>query len=305
MDHAAGNVDPIKGENVVRIDLQDIYRANPKAFIAASAVIAAAFAFLVIKGVSSSGSSSPSVKPPAAHGTTTSPRAATTTAAAGVTTPDPNYRPVYQTVPQTPALQAIETQLGGLPPAAAAAGEALTTPAPAWSRSYPAVSGNVLSDPTGYAVAFAQELLDRDYARVRRGQLLAWSQAEAAAELLPGIPDSVAQKTLYIGLTDPSLAGLTGSPVPSAITWRADAKAGVTQTVYSVLAQPNATWSQIESEGFQSRDPLMTMYDVTGVLSTTTGTRTTKRHFTLVLGLGSALHHRGFGAFAIAQWDVS
>ena len=73
MDHAAENVDPTKGENVVRIDLQDIYRANPKAFIAASAVIAAAFAFLVIEGISSSGSSSPSAKPAAAHGTTTSP----------------------------------------------------------------------------------------------------------------------------------------------------------------------------------------------------------------------------------------
>lgn len=303
MDHAAGNVEPIKGDSTVRIDLQDIYRANPKAFIVACAVIVAAFGFLVVKGVSSGGSSRTTATSAARSTRTTSPSTGTTTAA-GVTTPDPNYHPVYQSVPQTPALQAMETKLGGLPPQAAAVGEALATPAPTWTRSYPAVSGNVLSDPTGYAVAFTQELLDRDYARQPRSEVLSWSQAEAAAELLPGIPDPVAQKTLYIGLTDPSLAGLTGSPVPSASTWATDAKAGVTQAVYSVLAQPNPTWSQIESEGFQSRDPLMTMYDVTGVLSTTTGKRTMQQHFTLVLGLGSALHHRGFGAFAIAQWQV-
>ena len=163
MDHAAENVDPTKGENVVRIDLQDIYRANPKAFIAASAVIAAAFAFLVIKGVSSGGSSGPSVKPAAAHSTTTSPSAGTTTAAAGVTTPDPSYHPAYATnVPSSPIDEKLASAMGQSGSAMAAL-EALTPPAPAWTTAYPAVPASVTQSDQGYAAAFTEELLDRDY----------------------------------------------------------------------------------------------------------------------------------------------
>jgi hypothetical protein len=298
-------VEDSMGETTVRIDLQDIYRANPKAFIAASAVIAAAFAFLVVKGVSSGGSSSAKSQPAAHVTTTTSSSSSSTVASSGVTAPNPNYHPIYQNVPQTPALQAIETKLGGLPPQAAAAAEVVTPPSPAWSTAYPAVSANVVSDATGYAVAFAQKLLDRNYARESRGALLAWTQAEAAAELLPGIPDAVAPKGLYISLADPALADLTASPVPPARQWSDNAAAGVRQTAYSVVASPDAEWSQLVSEGFQSKDPLMTMYDVTGLLSTTTHSRTTKQHFTLILGLGSALHHKGFGAFSVAQWELS
>ena len=166
MDHAAENVDPTKGENVVRIDLQDIYRANPKAFIAASAVIAAAFAFLVIKGVSSSGSSSPSAKPAAAHGTTTSPSAATTTAAAGVTTPDPNYHPAYaDEVPQIASASGDRDAARG-PAAGGRCGRrgADYTCASVDAELSRGVGECHSSDPTGYAVAFTEELLDRDYA---------------------------------------------------------------------------------------------------------------------------------------------
>ena len=140
MDHAAENVDPTKGDTRVRIDLQEIYRANPKAFIAASALIAAAFAFLVIKGVSCGGNSGPSAKPAAAHSTTTTPSAGTTTAAAGVTTPDPSYHPAYATnVPSSPIDEKLASAMGQSGSAMAAL-EAMTPPAPAWTTAYPAVA---------------------------------------------------------------------------------------------------------------------------------------------------------------------
>jgi hypothetical protein len=291
----------------VRFDLHDLYKANPRLFISAALVIAAGCVLLVVKvgggSHSNSGTSSAQVSTRSTT-TSTGPRTTTSTTS-GVATPDPNYHPTYQSVPQTQALQQIETNLGGLPAQSVADAEALSPPAPAWSTAYPAISGNVRNDANGYAIAFAEELLDRDYSRQTRDGLLAWSQAESAAELLPGIPKAVATKGLYVSLTEPRLADLAASPVPRPGTWDKDARAGVRQSVYSVLANPDAQWGQLVSKGFQSQDPLMTMYDVTGVLQTRTGSTSKTQHFTLVLGLGSALHHPGFGAFSIAEWELS
>jgi hypothetical protein len=287
-----------------------LYKANPRVFIAVAAVIAAGFALLVVKAVGTGGhhTGSPrsaqvttsSSSPPVTTGVSTS------TTPSGVTTPNPSYHPTYQSVPQTPALQQIETSLGGLSPQSVAAAEALGPPAPAWSTPYPAIPTSVRNDANGYAIAFADELLDRNYRHQTRGELLAWSEAESAAELFPGIPKAVAPKGLYVSLTEPSLADLTASPVPTASQWATDAQAGMTQSVYSVLANPDAQWGTLVSKGFQSDDPLMTMYDVTGVLTTKSDGKTERtQHFTLVLGLGSALHHPGFGAFSVAEWELS
>lgn len=291
----------------MRLDVHNLYKANPRIFVAAVVIIAAGFALLIVKaeggGHGSGGSRSTQT---AGHSTpTTGSGKTTSTAASGVTIPDPSYRPTYQSVPQTPALQQIETNLGGLSAQSVAAAEALTPPAAAWSTAYPAIPTSVRHDANGYAIAFAEELLDRNYRHQTRGELLAWSQAEAAAELFPGIPKAVAPKGLYVSLTEPSLADLTASPVPSAARWSADAAAGISQSVYSVLANPDAQWGTLVSKGFESEDPLMTMYDVTGVLAIKDGTTSRTRHFTLVLGLGSALHHPGFGAFSIAEWELS
>ena len=46
---------------------------------------------------------------------------------------------------------------------AMAALEAMTPPAPAWTTAYPAVPASVTQSDQGYAVAFTEELLDRDY----------------------------------------------------------------------------------------------------------------------------------------------
>lgn len=291
----------------MRFDLHDLYKANPRVFIAVGVVIAAGFALLVVKALGTGSSHTGGNRSAqVTSGSTSTPAGqSTTTAPSGVTTPNPDYHPTYQSVPQTPALQKIETNLGGLSAQAVATAEALSPPPAAWSTAYPAIPTSVRNDANGYAIAFAQELLDRNYRHQTRGQLLAWSQAEAAAELFPGIPKAVAPKGLYVSLTEPSLADLTSSPVPSAEQWSADAAAGMSQSVYSVLANPDAQWGALVSKGFESEDPLMTMYDVTGVLAAKDGATTRTRHFTLVLGLGSALHHPGFGAFSIAEWELS
>jgi len=291
----------------MKFDLHDLYKANPRVFIAVAVVIAAGFALLVVKAV---GTGAHHTGGPRSAQVTTSSTSTTTSGSApttpsGVTAPNPNYHPTYQSVPQTPALKQIETNLGGLSAQSVAAAEALSPPAPAWSTAYPAIPTSVRNDANGYAIAFADELLDRDYRHQTRSELLAWSQAEAAAELFPGIPKAVAPKGLYVSLTEPSLADLTASPLPTAGQWSADARAGMNQSVYSVLANPDAQWGTLVSKGFQSDDPLMTMYDVTGVLTTKDGKASRTQHFTLVLGLGSALHHPGFGAFSIAEWELS
>lgn len=292
----------------MRFDLHDLYKANPRVFIAVAVVIAAGFALLVVKAFGTGGHHASGPRQSAqvsTRSTSTSPAGRSTSTTAGVTTPDPSYHPAYQSVPQTPALEQIEQNMGGLSAQAVAAAEALNPPAAAWSTEYPAVPTSVRHDANGYAVAFVEELLDRNYRRQTRSALLAWSEAEAAAELFPGIPKAVAPKGLYVSLTEPSLADLTSSPVPTASQWSADATAGITQSVYSVLANPDAQWGVLVSKGFQSDDPLMTMYDVTGILSTKDGKTSRTQHFTLVLGLGSALHHPGFGAFSVAEWELS
>jgi len=219
----------------VKIDLQGIYRANPKAFIAASAVIAAAFAFLVIKGVSSGGSSGPSVKPAAAQSTTTSSSARATTAAAGVTTPDPSYHPAYATnVPSSPIDEKLASAMGQSGSAMAAL-EAMTPPAPGWTTAYPAVAASVTQSDQGYAVAFTEELLDRDYTTQSRLDLARWLQAESAAEMLPGVPMAAAEHTLYGELMGPAAIGDQAGLVPTATSgrlWRAPASRS-TSTTYS------------------------------------------------------------------------
>lgn len=293
----------------MNFDLHDLYKSNPRVFIAVAVIVAAGFAVLVVKAVGGGAHHNAHTRPAQVVSRSRSPVAvgptSTSTASSGVTTPNPSYRPTYQSVPQTPALEQIETNLGGLSAQSVAAAESLTLPSAAWSATYPAIPTSVRHDANGYAIAFAKELLDRNYRHQTRGQLLAWSQAEAAAELLPGIPSAVASKGLYVSLTKPALADLTASPVPSVGRWSADASAGVTQSVYSLFANADAQWGTLVAKGFQSKDPLMTMYDVTGVLRVRHGDVSRTRHFTLVLGLGSALHHPGFGAFAVAEWELS
>ncbi len=306
MDHGTGRHESNRRETNVRsFDLQYLYRANPKAFVAAGALIGVCFVALLAKGLAGTSSGHAQLAAHTRPAATTT-RAMTTTAqAGGVTTPNPDYHPTYQSVPQTPVLQKIEEKMGGMSPQDAASAEAIAPPVAAWSNDYPAVPASVRSDGTSYATAFAEELLDQNYRTQSRADLLRWAQAESAAELIPGIPSAIGAKALYIDLTDASLGDLPSSPVPSAAVWNLNEQRGIQQKVEGVFAHPDAGWEELVSEGFQSDDPLLTLFDLTGTLVTTDHGRSTTQPFTMVLGVGSALHHPGFGAFSIAQWQVS
>ena len=116
-------------------------------------------------------------------------------------------------------------------PASVAAAEATSVPAPATSAAFPSIPPADRSDPTAYAIAFATELLDTNYAAQSRAALLAWAEHEEAPNTLPGVPASVAGKALVLSLADPGLPGGTPSPTPSASQWATNAEEGVTQSV--------------------------------------------------------------------------
>ena len=162
------------------------------------------------------------------------------------------------------------------------------------------------SDPTAYAIAFATELLDTNYAAQSRADLLAWAEHEEAPNTLPGVPASVAGKALVLSLADPGLPGGTPSPTPSASQWATNAEEGVTQSVDNVEAEVDPDWAQIIAEGWQPRDPRMTIETVTGTMTVTTnGQAVTPESFSLTLTLGTAAHvHAGYGAVAAADWTV-
>ena len=108
-------------------------------------------------------------------------------------------------------------------------------------------------------------------------------------------------------MADPNLPGGSPSPTPSAADWAADAEHGVVQTVSDVQAKVAPDWTLIVSEGWQPRDPLMTIETVTGQLTVTTnGQAAPAVSFSLTLTLGSAARVRaGYGAVAAGNWTVN
>jgi hypothetical protein len=210
-------------------------------------------------------------------------------------------------VPQTAIQRQIDAELAQAEtPAAIAAAQRSTVAAPAVSTDYPAVATEDRGDPGTYAVAFTTELLDTNFAVQSRGALLAWADHEEAPNTLPGVPASVASKALVLSLADPDLPGGPPSPVSSAPQWVADATSGVSQSVADVQAEVAPDWTQIISEGWQPRDPLMTIETVTGTVTVTTnGVAAAPESFSLSVTLGSAADVRaGYGAVAVADWTL-
>ena len=211
-------------------------------------------------------------------------------------------------VPQSAIQRQIDAELAQAEtPAAIAAALAISVPAPAVSTAYPTIADADRSDPSAYAVAFATELLDTNYAEQSRGALLAWAEHEEAPNTLPGVLGSVAGKALVLSLADPDLPGGSPSPVPSPAQWAADAESGVSQSVSDVQAEVDPDWTQIISQGWQPRDPLMTVETVTGTMTLESKgvVATAPQSFSLNLTLGSAAHLRaGYGAVAAADWTL-
>jgi hypothetical protein len=221
------------------------------------------------------------------------PASATTT----TVVPNPAYSPTYVSIPPQSGSATMAAQW----PVAAL--EIEKPPVPAYTTLLPVIPASEVKDAVDYSVAFATELLDIAYPAETRMELAEWAQAEAAGAMMPGIPISAADNVLYATLFDPEVGG-GPSPIPSSRQWAANAAAGVAQHTSEVFASEDPGWEQLIAEGFQSVDPLMAVYDVTGTLTITQPGKTSTVHFRLALGLGSALHHPGYGASSIG-WKAS
>ena len=264
-------------------------------------VVLAVSAGLVLAG--SHGARRSSTRPATRPSRPTSSTTTTTTPSRHQLTPTPTINP-----PQTAIQKQIDAKLAKAETAASIAAAAQTSvPAPATSKAYRSIPTADRSDPTTYAIAFTTELLDTNYASQTRAALMAWAEHEEAPNTLPGVPASVAGKALVLSLADPNLPGGTPSPTPSPAQWSTDAESGVVQRVSDVTAEVDPDWTQIVSEGWQPRDPLMTIETVTGnVTITTKGHTAAPESFRLTLTLGSAAHlHGGYGAVAAGDWTVN
>jgi len=183
--------------------------------------------------------------------------------------------------------------------AAWAAIEAMALPAPAPSAHFPAISHADRQNPDSYATAFVTELLSINFATTPRPSLLSWAVSETSPETTPGIPASAASKFLYADLTS------SGSPVPTATAWTANAAGGVTWSASSVTMSVAPAWSQALASGWQPPDARMDFLDVTGNLTVAQpGRPRAVKPFSLQLGLGTAEYHNGYGAMSLNNWTV-
>jgi hypothetical protein len=216
------------------------------------------------------------------------------------------YAPSTVDPADTTTQTSIDHQLAAAEsPSSIAQVEALVVPAAHDSTAYPLIALSSRRDPTTYARAFSAELLDRNYRKQSRRGLLGWAQGEEAANTLPGVPASAGGKALYASLADPAMAGGSDlSPVPAPDGWDADAKAGTTQWVSNVVVTVDPSWSRIVGEGWQPRDPLMTMMDVKAILAVNVRHHTVRRVVSMVIGLGSCAHQAGLGAVAVQDWAL-
>ena len=209
--------------------------------------------------------------------------------------------------PRTAIQKRVDAELARAEtPASLAAARAIDVPAPAASSAYPAIPAAEGSDPAAFAIAFAIELLSTNYLTQSRSALLGWAEYEEAPNTLPGIPAAVAGKSLVLSLADPDLPGATPSPTPSTQQWLFDAQDGVVQSVSDVGAEVDPDWSSIISQGWQPRDPRMTIETVTGTMSVASAGQVARSApFSLTLTLGSAAHGRaGYGAVAVGDWTL-
>ena len=161
----------------------------------------------------------------------------------------------------------------------------------------PALSDTQTDNAENFAYAFVPRLLGIDFAHQTRQELAEWTQAEAAASMLPGLPAAAADNTLYASLFVPGLPGGGPSPMPSAAQWAADAKAGVVWHVVSMTASEDPQWAQAIAAGYQSAGPVDDRPRRVGRPGRH-GPAVTRpdRHFTFQLLVGSALHHPNYGA---------
>lgn len=258
---------------------------------AGAAVLVVALIALVVVGTHGA-SRRPNARPPA--------KPVASRRSTPVARPDSTYHPSY--LPAKPGVASP------FPASQVAALETLNPPSPAYPPSLPALPASAHRDAYDFSLAFTAELLDISFARTSRSALARWAQAEAAAELIQGVPLRAAKNSLYASLFDPGAIGGTaaGDPVPSASTWTHDARSGVVWRVSKLTTAVYGPWQDAlaSASAGSIRDPLLTVYQVTGTLRVYRPGRHVGQHpFTLTLTMGSALHEPGYGA-GVVQWRV-
>ena len=211
------------------------------------------------------------------------------------------YRPLRITPPQTAVERTVNqamhqsSNLDGL-----AALEAAKFPLPANGVAFPPIDEADSSSPAMYAMAFTQELLDIDFATSTRSELLAWASYNNAPNTMIEIPATAELKVLPASLTmGPAL-------LPTLTQWTTKASARTIWRVSGVVISVNPAWTQALSAGWESVDPLMVIYDVSGTLTVTTPGRTSLvESISFGLTLGGASWHPGYGAVAVDYWTVN
>ena len=228
-------------------------------------------------------------------------RAATVSTNAAPSPIHPPYRPLRVVPPQTAVQQTIDQSLlQNSGQGAVSLLERAGVFAPATSAQFPAIDAADSSSASIYAMAFTQELLDIHFATSAREQLLAWADYNNAPYSLGDLPSSLGSRVLVTSLT-------TGpSPVPPVTKWTQFAALHVSWNVSALVVSVNPTWTQALSAGWQPRDPLMGIYDVSGLLSVTSpGHAAVVTSMSFALTLGGASLHPGYGAVALDDWTVN
>jgi hypothetical protein len=197
--------------------------------------------------------------------------------------------------------QALASGLSASPTVVAA--ESAEVPAPAVSTAWPAPP--TTNDAQQWTQAFVTELLTINFNHQTRAGLGTWLSAVEAPERLPGVPPDAQNKVLYLSLMDPIDAGNEASPVPDTAQWSALAARHITWSAHNLLIQPDSQWSQIIAAGWQPVDQRFDAYDVSGLLTQTSGTGSTTAHFSLVIYLGSAQWQQGYGTVLVSKWGES
>ena len=158
--------------------------------------------------------------------------------------------------------------------------------------------------PEGWTRQFVAGLLDVDFARQTRSGLGAWLVAEEAPDLMPGIPAGAQLGSLYATVMDPVITGQP-SPIPPVAVWQANASAGVRWSVSNLEVQLDPGWQSMIGAGWQPVDLYASVEDVSGTLTIRKGSSSAQRSFSLVVQLGSAHWHPGYGSALISGWKES